>query len=550
MINRIKRAVLTALISGAAVGAPINATAPPRKTDRPNIILILADDLGYSDLGCFGSEIKTPVLDRLAEEGVRFTQFYNSARCCPTRASLLTGLYTHQAGMGAMTGTRNEDIPAYQGFLNDQSVTLGEVMGGAGYQTFIAGKWHVGDREEFMRPHRRGFNRSLSYLGGACNYFDATWPIGNRPPNIQKDGKVYRVPDDFFFTDTITDFAIEVIRETPPNTPVFGFVSHLAPHWPLHERPKNIAKYKGRYDSGWDVLREERYQRMISMGLIDERYTMAPRGDGGDRVPAWNELSEEKQADMVRRMQVYAAQVDGMDQAIGRLIDALKDTGRYENTLILFLSDNGASAEPNDEAFGRIWVNPEAEIGTRESFASYGRGWAEVGNTPFRLWKSKIHEGGIRTPLIAYWPAGISAPGMINRQPGHIIDIMPTLLEVASAEYPREFNQKEIIPYEGISFATVFQGMDRKEHEIIAWEHFGNAGIRLGDWKLVAEVRMSPRGRMPGPWSLYNMKEDPTEMSNLAARYPEKVQELDRAYQEWAERVGVVHVLSDWQTAN
>lgn len=538
----------TAFVAGGVNGFGI---AVQGESAPPDIILILADDLGYSDLGCYGSEIHTPNLDMLAEDGIRFTQFYNAARCCPSRASILTGLYPHQAGIGAMVDPQREGFPAYQGYLSDHCITLGEALGTVGYRTVMAGKWHVGHREEFMRPHKRGFDRSLSFMGGACNYFDVTWPIGNHPGHIEQDGKPYLVPENFFFTDTITDFVIEVIHETPSEIPIFGYIAHLAPHWPLHERPENIAKYKGRYDAGWDILREERYQQMMSMGLIDERYIPADRGDGETWVPAWKDMTEDKKSDMARRMEVFAAQVDGMDQSIGRLVGALKETGRYENTLIIFLSDNGACAEPNYQAFGKIWVNPEAEIGTRESFASYGRGWAEVGNTPFRLWKSKIHEGGIRTPLIAHWPAGIRVPkNYINRQPGHIVDLMATILDVAGAEYPRQFKGREILPMEGISFAPVFRGASREEHDLLAWEHFANAGMLSGDWKIVAEVTSTPHGRMPGPWELYHIKQDPTEMNNLASVYPEKVQSLNQKYNQWAERVGVVQNLRDLEGLN
>lgn len=514
---------------------------------RPNILVILADDLGYSDLGCYGGEINTPTLNRLAENGIRFTQFYSAARCCPSRAALLTGLYPHQAGIGAMTGTCNPKIPAYQGYLKRESVTMGEALGQAGYRTFLSGKWHVGDHDSSMYPSARGFQRTFCYLGGACNYYDGTWPGSRQPAKIVMNGKPYRVPDDFFMTDTITDYAIDFIRETPSNQPVFGYISYTAPHWPLHARPETIAKYKGRYDAGWDVLRQQRFERISEMGLLGSDITPAPRSDGKKLVPAWNTLSPEKQNEMAGRMEVYAAQVEEMDQQIDRVLSVLKETGRYENTLLLFLSDNGACAEPNDEAFGKIWRNPDAPVGSRESFVSYGRGWAEVCNVPFRLFKSKIHEGGIRTPLIAHWPNGIQRPGRLDRQTGHLIDIMTTGLEVAGAEYPGQFSGHEIIPAEGISLAPVFAGHPRREHEVIAWEHFANAGIRSGDWKLTAETRNSPRGRVPGEWSLYNLAEDPTEMNNQAGKYPERVQELNRAYEQWAERVGVLESLSDWQ---
>ena len=519
---------------------------------RPNIIIVLADDMGYSDIGCYGGEIETPNLDQMAKDGIRFLRFYNAARSCPSRAALLTGLYPHQAGMGAMTGTRNINIPAYQGVLSRESVTIAEVLGAAGYQTFIAGKWHLGDDAETATwPHSRGFKRAFSYLGGACNLFDATWPGNKKQPPLVLDDQFYSVPKDFFMTEAITDFSCRFIRETPADTPVFGYVAHLAPHWPLQERPENIAKYKGCYDAGWDAIREERYERMKKLGVIGEKHQLALRGDGGSLVPAWDSLDAAQQADMAARMEVYAAQVSGLDQSVGKIIDVLKETGRYENTLILFLSDNGACAEPNEEAFGKSWMNPDAPLGTRESFVSYGRAWAEVSNVPFRLWKSKIQEGGIITPLITHWPAGISSPAKCdNRQVGHIIDIMATCLDVAGVEYPKEFAGSQIIPYEGISFAPVFQNQARKEHEFLAWEHFANAGVLKGDWKVVAETKNSPGGRRPGSWRLYNLSEDPTEMKDLSPAFPEKVQELNDVYRQWAAHVGVVDSLSDWQKKN
>jgi arylsulfatase len=540
-----QRKILYSILKWTAGILPVAAGAQERS--QPDILLILADDMGYSDLGCYGSEIHTPNLDRLAKEGIRFTRFYNAARCCPSRASLLTGLYPHQAGVGAMDDTRNPAIPAYQGYLNDHCVTLGEALELAGYSTFISGKWHVGKEKESMWPNNRGFQHVFSYLGGACSYYTAGW-LSQPNQALISGTELYPLPDDFFMTDAITDFALKFIQETPKEKPLFGYVAYTAPHWPLQERPENIAKYKGRYDAGWDEIREQRYERMEQMGIIDHSYALARRSDGNSLVPAWDSLSDERKKDMARRMEVYAAQVDSLDQQVGRLVEGLKAAGRYENTLVLFLSDNGACAEPNDKPFGQKWINPDAVIGSRESFASYGRGWAEVSNVPFRYWKQKIFEGGIRTPLIAHWPDKITAAaGTINRQPGHIVDVMSTCLDIAGGKYPETFNGKTVIPAEGISFAPVFSGKPRAEHTVLAWEHFANRGILSGKWKLVAHATDSPQGTVPFKWELYDTESDPAESRNIAGLHPEVVQDLSRKYEQWADRVEVIENLRNWQ---
>jgi arylsulfatase len=533
------------VIASGTAGLVVDGTAAQ---PRPNIIVILADDMGYSDLGCYGSEIQTPNLDALAKDGVLFTQFYNAARCCPSRASILTGLYPHQAGIGAMIGdsAKNEEISAYQGFLGSNCVTLGEVMTLNGYCTISSGKWHVGDTTEAMMPYRRGFDRTFFTPGGAGSYYFAGGENG-RPKPCKVDGKDVMPWKDFYDTDAVFDYTMRFIGERPAK-PFFAYVTPKAPHWPLHAKPEDIAKYKGVYDGGWDVLRKQRYEKQIKLGLVSEDWKPAPRSDGDGTVPAWDSLSSEQRQEMAAKMEVYAAQVDSLDQNVGKLVDFLKKESLFDNTLIFFLADNGACAEPDDEPLGKDWKNGKGgPVGSPTSFASYGRCWAEVSNTPFRLWKQKIHEGGIATPLIASWPLGISAKGSVNRQSGHLMDIMATCLDVCGGTYPAEYNGQKIQPVEGISFAPVFQGLERKEHDEIAWEHFASRGVRCGRWMLVSSSPDNWTHAKPGPWELYDMKDDRTEMKNLAASMPEKVKELAAQYTNWARRVGVIDNTADWR---
>lgn len=516
---------------------------------QPNIVVIMADDMGYSDLGCYGSEIQTPNLDALAKDGVLFTQFYNAARCCPSRASILTGLYPHQAGIGAMTGksASNEQIPAYRGYLGADCLTLGEVMGLNGYHTLASGKWHVGDGREEMMPYRRGFDRSFFTPGGAGHYYVAGGADG-RPKPCKVDGKNVLPWDGFFDTDAVFDYTIQFIRECPAVQPFFAYVTPKAPHWPLHAHEKDIEKYKGAYDCGWDEIRERRRKKQLGLGMVSKDWKPVPRSDGDGIVPAWNSLSKEKRREMAAKMEVYAAQVDCLDQNVGKLVGFLKKEGLFDNTLILFLSDNGACAEPNEQPFGQDWKDGKGgPVGSMTSFESYGRGWAEVSNTPFRLWKWKAHEGGTATPMIASWPRGIYMPGSVSRQPGHIVDIMATCLDLCDGDYPSKYNGQKIQSLEGLSFAPVFQGLERREHDVIGWEHFSNRGIRVGKWKLVSQTHDHWGHAMPGTWELYDLMEDRTEMNDLAVAMPEKVNEIEARYAGWASCVGVVDNTADWR---
>ncbi len=552
-----RRAFLKAAgINAAALMLPGCASSPQLlagQNKRPNIVLIMADDMGYSDIGCYGGEIHTPNLDALAARGLRFTQFYNTARCCPTRASLMTGLYPHQAGVGHMMDDKGYD--AYRGDLNNRCVTIAEVLKQAGYSTYMAGKWHVtksvqpdGDKHNW--PCQRGCDRFFGTIHGAGSYYD--------PNSLTRDNtQIAPGSDDFYYTDAISDNAVNFVREHSPDNPFFMYVAFTAPHWPMHALPEDIAKYKGRYAQGWDALRAERHERMIKMGIVKREWAITPRDSA---VPPWEEAEDKEWYQ--RRMEVYAAMVDRLDQGVGRIVSELKRTGRFENTLILFLADNGGCAEEYGST-GPVKPDPSEPVvlkpmgkdelqtrmqptvtrdgrpvrtgrgvmpGPPDSYIAYGKPWANASNTPFRLYKHWVHEGGISTPLIAHWPAHIKARGKLRHQPAHLTDIMATCLDIAGAEYPTECKGHEIVPMEGKSLLPAF---DNKpvEREAIYWEHEGNRAVRQGKWKLVS--------RHPGRWELYDLEADRTELNNLADKYPEKAQQLKALYEAWAVRCGV-----------
>ncbi len=529
-----RAAVLLAGLLALPPAAVAGDTHPAEKCRAPNIVLILADDLGFSDLGCYGSEIATPNLDRLAANGLRFTQFYNTARCCPTRASLLTGLYPHQVGVGHMV----EDLgrPAYRGDLSRRAVTLAEVLRPAGYRTAMAGKWHLtpysaADRHGW--PLRRGFERFFGLIGSVRSYYD--------PPTLARDDQPVRPGEGFYLTDAITEQAVAYLDELGKGKePLFLYVAYTAPHWPLHAPAADVARYRGKYRGGWDALRRQRHRRQIEMGLVDPRWPLTPRDPA---APAWEDAPHKDWQDA--RMAVYAAMIDRMDRDVGRVVDKLRDIGRLDDTLILFLSDNGGCAEdlPGDmprTAFpaktrdgrpAKVGNDPAVEPGPDGVFQSYGLPWANASNTPFRLYKHWVHEGGIATPLIAHWPAVIRKPA-ITHAPGHVIDIMATCLDIAGAEYPRQHAGQDILPLEGKSLRPILEGTGRAGHAAIYWEHEGNRAVRQGKWKLVS--------RFPKGWELYDLEADRTELHDLAGDHPEKVKELAALYDAWARRCGVV----------
>ena len=515
-------------------------------TKRPNILLILNDDMGYSDIGCYGGEIHTPNLDRLAQGGLRFTQFYNTARCSPSRASLLTGLHPHQTGIGILTYDSGPE--GYAGNLNQRCATIAEVLKPAGYRTYLSGKWHVSSnltQPTDSWPLQRGFDAFFGTIIGAGSFYDPnTLTRGNT--NAEAEA---RRPG-FFYTDAISDEAVKFLQThhtEHKDKPFFEYVAYTAPHWPLHAHDEDIAKYKGRFDSGWDTLREERLERLVRWGLLDPKWKLTGRDPS---QPAWSEA--QNQAWLLRCMEVYAAQVDRMDQGIGRILAELEKQGELDNTLVIFLADNGACAEaiPEDvgvdELVNKLMIarshtregavvhfgnNPELMPGPENTYQSYGTAWANLSNAPFRFYKHWAHEGGISTPLIMHWPQGISDRGDLRHTPGYLPDIMATILDVAQTAYPSTLAGREILPLEGYSLQQAFKA-DLASRPPMFWEHEGNAAMRIGPWKLVRDY--------PNAWELYNMEEDRTELHNLAKQEPERVAAMSLEYEAWAKRCGVL----------
>jgi arylsulfatase A-like enzyme len=542
------------------ISSQIFSQNSPIKPGKPNVLVILTDDMGYSDIGCFGSEIKTPNIDRLASNGLRFTRFYNTSRCSPTRASLLTGLYPHQAGMGHLSNSNFEE-EGYRDDLSRNAVTMAEVFRSAGYSTYMTGKWHI---SKDINPHgnksnwpcQRGFDRHFGTLNGSGSFYDPGTLVSNN--NFIAPGK------DFYYTDAISDTTVKFINQHPDNKPFFFYVAYTSAHWPLHAPEKEVKKYKGVYDSGWDAAREQRFIRLKKLGIIDERCVLTERGVD---IPEWkNEPMKEWQ---VRRMEVYAAMIDVMDQGIGRIISALEKKGILENTIIFYMHDNGGCAEPQGTNKPEIPLTAKQKIlkplstdsifygkqpeyardgryvrsgigvmaGDADTWVAYGEEWANVSNTPFRLYKHWTHEGGIASPLVVYWPKGISAKGELRRQPSHLIDIMATCLDIAGVNYPKQFNGNVIQPYEGKSLIPAFDNKEIKR-DCIFWEHEGNRAILAGKWKLVSRT-LKPKiftEKDENAWELYDLENDPSETENLALKNSEKVKELSQLWEKEALR--------------
>lgn len=507
--------------------------AEPR---RPNLVLILADDMGYADLGCTGAEIPTPHLDRLAAQGVLMTQFYNAARCCPTRASLLTGRYPHEAGMGDMVeGRVRRDgtfLPAYQGWLNEQAPTVAELLRAAGYRTYFSGKWHVGNEDPHW-PDRRGFERTFAMIHGAASYFeDVPWIAADQFRRLHRDGQPYSLPPGAYLTDTITEHALDFLDAPRGGSPFFLYLAYTAPHWPLHAPEEDIARFVGRYQDGWDALRVRRMKRMQELGLIPAAADLPPPYRNASQpvlTPEWETLSSEERQRWDRRMATYAAQVFAMDRAIGRLVAALEARGELDDTLLVFLSDNGAT----DAAIYRAksWVaRRDGPIGSARSFDSYGGGWASASNGPFRLFKTTVAEGGIRTPLIAHYPRQL-APRVVKETYGHVIDLLPTFLGLAGAA--------GAVPAaaDGVDLLPAWRGEPSRGERLLFWEHQGHFAVRAGNWKLLHVARTKDWGR-PST-ELFNLAADPAELHDLSRTESGKLHELQRAYDAWARRVGV-----------
>ena len=527
-----------------------NQTEDNSNAARPNVIVIMVDDLGFSDIGCYGGEISTPNLDSLGYNGIRFTQMYNGARCCPSRAALLTGLHPHQAGVGQMTADLG--VPSYQGYLNENCVTIAEVAKSAGYRTLMSGKWHVGggyDRrlrdqwnpgdETHPLPTQRGFDKYFGLLEAA----DSFW---NPKTLVLQDSPIQVESTDFHLTDAIADYAVTQIDDAmSANEAFFQYIAFTAPHWPLHAWEEDIVKYEGKYMRGWDEIRGSRHEEQKGLGIVDDKWPISARDED---APPWDEVENKEYEDI--RMAVYCAMIEQVDRGVGRVIETLKKHGQFENTMIMFLSDNGGCAElfqedsdwPNPSQWEtdltlegervRVGDIPELRPGPDTTFQAVELPWANVSNTPFRLFKRWFHEGGVSTPFIVHWPDRIAESAIVDNVPMHITDISATIYDAIGATYPSEHDGNEITPLEGESIVPIIDGKNWSREKPVTVEHEGNRGIRIGDWKLVAEWDQ--------PWELYNIPEDRTELHDHAATEPDRVASMTAEYDAWAERAGVV----------
>ncbi len=500
-------AALPAVLLFLSVAILIPQAAVSAAEKRPDIVVMMVDDMGFADLGCYGSEIQTPNLDALASGGMRFTQFYNCAKCETTRACLLTGLYHDEVGIAAL---RN-------------SQTFGETLGSAGYFTIMTGKWHLS-----QSPTARGFDRYFGHLSGATNFFkgDGTFRLNGQPYKVPTH---YQPPQDkdaakkrFYTTDINTDYAISFIDEAAKtDKPFFCYIAFNAPHYPLQAHEEDVKKYLGKYDGGWDQLRKTRHARQKELGIVSKQWPLSPRPQ---EVDAWSTLSDARKKEESMRMAAYAAMIDRVDQNVGRLTDHLKKIGRYENTLILFLSDNGGCPFDRTKDRSKLPWDPD-------SYWCYDEGWAHACNTPFRWYKRNQHEGGISTPLVAHWPQGIKNPGAITHQPGHLVDIVATMVDIGQAEYPAATAGEGIKPLRGKSLTPIFQGQTRQPHDALFFNFYGtHRAVRMGDWKLV--------NVNSGEWELYNMQTDRTELNNLASKHPQQVKTMSQAWTAWAKETG------------
>lgn len=526
-------------------------TAEVSQTKKPNVIVILSDDMGYSDIGCYGSEIKTPNLDKMAANGLRFSQFYNTGRCCPTRGALLSGVYQHQAGIGHMM--RDQGLRGYEGNLSKEVVTIAEVMKTAGYNTYLSGKWHVTpytptDYSKDNWPLQRGFDRFYGTIHGAGSFYD---PNGLTRDNefISPHNDPEYTPGTYYYTDAISDHAVRFIKENDKDKPFFMYVAYTAAHWPMHALQRDIDKYDGKYDEGYAAIRAKRIEKMKKLGMLPPAWQITPR-----EGRSWRQVKNKEWE--AACMEVYAAMVDSMDQGIGRIIDQLEDDGDLENTLILYMQDNGGCAEqlgrksrkPIKATIGKnefqtkmipdvtrdnkpVLTGQDIMPGGPDSYIAYGLEWANVSNTPFRLYKHYVHEGGIATPLVAHWPAGIQAKNEWRRTPTHLIDLMATCIDLGGAKYPANYKGNKIVPLEGKSLKTVFDD-DTMEERMIFFEHERNRAVRAGKYKLVAKG-------LKGKWELYDMEADRTEMNDLSFKMPAKAKELEVAWEKWARKAFV-----------
>lgn len=499
---------------------------------RPNIVVVLVDDMGFSDIGCFGSEIPTPHLDRLANHGVRLTQFYNSARCSPTRASLLTGLNPHQAGLGWLDGKVVPESRGFHGKLLPRCVTIAEVLRDAGYFTAMTGKWHLG-QQNGTPPWTRGFMRSLNSRYGEV-YFPreldkpGTANLYLNGREIKKDSP--EIGQDWYSTDLFVDWGLKFVDEAQAEQkPFFLYIAQGAVHFPLRAPADVIAKYRGKYKLGWDQLRVARHQKQIAAGIVAADQPLSPRPP---QVPAWDSLDAEQQDRFDHMMATYAAMIECIDRSMGALVTGLEQRKLLDNTLILFMSDNGGNAEGGPPGTTR---GPGA-IGSPDSYVLLGMNWATLNNTPFVRYKHFTHEGGISSAFIAHWPQGIDAArrGKLDHQPAHLIDVMATAVDLGAAKYPTEVNGHAILPAEGVSLRPAFRGQPLGRKQPLCWEHEGNKAVRDGRWKLVQKWR--------GPWELYDIETDRVERRNLISEQPDRAAQMAAVWQAWAERTFV----DDW----
>jgi arylsulfatase len=523
---RVRSALHLAGLAALAMTAQSDGAEAAR---RPNIVVILADDMGFSDIGCYGSEIPTPHLDALAAGGLQFTQFYNTPRCSPTRAALMTGLYSQQAGLGWLDNKVEPNSRSFHGRLLPRCVTMAEVLRDAGYFTAMTGKWHLG-QQNGTPPWERGFMRSLNSRFGEV-YFPKEFDHAGAEVlylngrELPKDSP--ELGKDWYSTDLFTEWGLKFIDEArTEHKPFFLYIAQGAVHFPLRAPADVIEHYRGKYLKGWDALREQRHAKQIKLGIVDARWPLTPRPD---ESPAWETRTPEQQKRFDEIMSVYAAMVECLDRSVGLLVSGLKERGVLDDTLILFLSDNGGNAEGGPPGA----TNGNGPIGGPESYVLLGMNWATLNNTPFFRYKHFTHEGGISSPLIAHWPSGI-APGRrgsLEKQPAHLIDIMATAVDLAGAAYPTEFKGNRILPKEGVSLRPAFTGGPLGRTQPIFWEHEGNKAVRDGRWKLVQKWR--------GPWELYDMEADRTERHDLVKKEPQRAARLEAAWNQWALRAFV-----------
>ena len=547
------------LVAGVFVVLALAGCQTPQQSSaaRPNILLIVVDDVGFNDLGVFGGEIATPTIDALAAGGTVLTNFHVAPNCSPTRAMLLSGTDSHVAGLGNMAEEQSPNQlgkPGYEGYLNFRVAALPEVLSDAGYATYMTGKWHLGLTDE-TSPAARGFDRSFALLQGGAGAFANMLPIiGPEKAMYRENGELLNeLPDDFYSTRFYTDRMIEYIDSgAESGKPFFAYLAYAAPHWPLQAPAESIARYKGRYDGGYDRLHAERLERLRTLGLVDDDAKPFQRLPG---EPAWDELSADEQRIEARKMEVFAAMVDDVDRYLTRLIDHLKSKGLYDDTVIVFLSDNGPEAHHLDRGWDALadWVdeccdNSYENIGKADSYVWYGPNWGRAGNAPLRMFKGFTSQGGIRVPAFVHFPkafpGGTRSDAMLT-----VRDIMPTLLELAGAEHPGErFRGRDVVAMQGRSMAPILRGENDEIHtanDFFGWELFGKRAIRQGDWKIIYEpyhevLEPRPDGILTNQWQLYNLENDPAEINDLARTHPEKLAELIALWERYERENGVI----------